>query len=157
MALVVLIDPARPRRPSRRGALQTSTRRSSSESRASARGRCRASSRSGPDRGAKLTTARYFTPSVRSIHRAAKDTGPDDSPLEDDRREAEPPAPADTARPLFRTASGRPVYGGGGVTPDVIVESDSLPPLARTVESRGLAFRFASRWLEAHPMTLERV
>ena len=29
-----------------------------------------------------------------------------------------------TERPIFKTKSGRTVYGGGGITPDVFVESD---------------------------------
>ena len=47
--------------------------------------------------------------------------------------------------------AGRAVFGGGGIRPDVLVASDSLPPIARIVETRGLAFRFASRWANTHP------
>ena len=54
-------------------------------------------------------------------------------------------------RPLFHTVAGRIVHGGGGITPDVEVEQDSLLALARDVERRGLAFRFANRWISTHP------
>jgi carboxyl-terminal processing protease len=104
----------------------------------------------------KLTTALYYTPSGRSIHRATH--GGDDAGSDDDDEESPDQAPdsagvkADTtARPVYSTAAGRVVYGGGGITPDVTVIPDSLPPLAARIEQRGLALRFANRWVNAHP------
>ncbi len=63
--------------------------------------------------GLKITTARWYTPSGRSIsRRIARDDGDLDSPRRPD--------------PVrYRTASGRTVYDGGGINPDV-VESDSV-------------------------------
>ncbi len=97
----------------------------------------------------KLTTALYYTPSGRSIHRARKDTlGAD----EEDDGAGPRNAPGDSAaRPVYHTAGGRTVYGGGGITPDVVVLSDTLPPLTLAVERRGLPFRFANRWVNLHP------
>lgn len=105
----------------------------------------------GQDGALKLTTALYHTPSGRSIDRAAADSLPDEEVDEED--DADPvAAPADsTPRPVFRTPRGRPVYGGGGITPDVAVAPDTLSGLLRRVESRNLAFRFANRWLNTHP------
>jgi carboxyl-terminal processing protease len=97
----------------------------------------------------KLTVARYYTPSGRSIHRLRADTLAADS---GDDTEA-PPAPAKsdtTARPQFKTAAGRIVFGGGGITPDVQVPADTLSPLARRVELRSLPFKFANRWVTEH-------
>ena len=53
----------------------------------------------------KLTTARWFTPSGRSI----------------DRPRANPDSAVDTskARPRYKTDAGRTVLGGGGISPDV--------------------------------------
>jgi carboxyl-terminal processing protease len=108
----------------------------------------------------KLTTARYYTPSGRSIDKPRKvsalaDASEDDSDESaDDESGAEPHPHADpdtASRPQFHTASGRIVYGGGGIRPDVVVATDSLPPLTRRVESRGLAFRFANKWMNQHP------
>ncbi len=100
----------------------------------------------------KLTTALYYTPAGRSIHRAVhlEDAELADS---DGGEGREPEASADTAvaRPVHHTAAGRVVYGGGGITPDVVVLSDTLPPLAQRIEQRGLAFRFANRWVNTHP------
>lgn len=59
-----------------------------------------------------LTHARWFTPLGRSL----------ELPRPGEVRLAD----ADTARPVFRTASGRAVYGGGGIVPDVTA-GDSLP------------------------------
>jgi carboxyl-terminal processing protease len=103
----------------------------------------------GTDAALKLTTARYYTPSGRSINRAAHDTLSQD---EEEETDVEAAAPADTTpAPRFRTAGGRTVYGGGGITPDVVVLADSLPPLTLDVERRGLPFRFANRWINTHP------
>ena len=101
------------------------------------------------DAALKLTTALYYTPSGRSINRAVHDTLSDEEDAPDDA--GPPPAPDTLARPVFHTRAGRTVYGGGGITPDVIVVPDTLTGLLRRVESRNLAFRFANRWLNTHP------
>ena len=102
------------------------------------------------DRGAalKLTTALYYTPSGRSIHRALRDTLQDD---EDDSGDGPAPPPDSIARvrPVYHTAAGRVVYGGGGITPDVTVMPDSVAALYQKAEAKGLPFRFANRWLNA--------
>lgn len=64
-----------------------------------------------------LTQARWFTPLGRSLEVAP----PDEEPLAD----------ADTARPVFRTASGRRVYGGGGIVPDISVGDSAADPMER--------------------------
>ncbi len=65
----------------------------------------------------KLTTALWFTPSGRSINRQRPTT---DNP-------GVPSDSADTTkRPRFKTDAGRTVLGGGGITPDVIVEPTKL-------------------------------
>jgi carboxyl-terminal processing protease len=99
------------------------------------------------DRGAalKLTTALYHTPSGRSIHRAAHDTLPGDEDGPGDGVVA-PPDTTSPVRPVFHTAAGRVVYGGGGITPDLTVLPDSFPALYQKAEGRSLPFRFASRW-----------
>jgi carboxyl-terminal processing protease len=105
----------------------------------------------GQDGALKLTTALYHTPSGRSIDRAAADTLPGEEG-DDEEGDGVPPAAPDTARrPVFRTPRGRLVYGGGGITPDVVVVADTLTGLLRRVESRNLAFRFANRWINTHP------
>ncbi|HEY0018603.1 MAG TPA: S41 family peptidase [Longimicrobium sp.] len=66
----------------------------------------------------KLTTGRWYTPSGRTIQRPRR--------LTPEGRLVETPADSVTERPVFRSDAGRPVYGGGGITPDVLVQADTL-------------------------------
>ncbi|MBI4530541.1 MAG: hypothetical protein HY709_03375, partial [Candidatus Latescibacteria bacterium] len=50
----------------------------------------------------------------------------------------------------FTTVSGRTVYGGGGILPDVIVEQD-IPRFAEQLERRRLFFSFAVHYVAVHP------
>ncbi len=106
----------------------------------------------------KLTTALYYTPSGRSIHRLVRDEAPADPLADDDEGDASPDsatataAPRDTTtRPVYHTAAGRTVLGGGGITPDLVVAADTLGRLAAEFERRGMALRFARRFESAHP------
>ena len=71
------------------------------------------------DNGAalSLTEARWYTPLGRSL---------EVPPLDEERL-----ADADTARPVFRTASGRRIYGGGGIVPDVSAGDSMQDPAER--------------------------
>jgi carboxyl-terminal processing protease len=89
----------------------------------------------------RLTTARWYTPSGRSIdrpHRSASE-------------------PLDSVAPgrTFRTARGRIVYGGGGIVPDVVAGDTALGPADRALESalgsRVIDFRDA---MTAYAITL---
>ncbi|HEY2065227.1 MAG TPA: S41 family peptidase [Gemmatimonadaceae bacterium] len=71
----------------------------------------------------KITTAKWYTPSGRSIQRERK--------FENGHFVEEKPDSAETeakkkARPAYRSDAGRVVYGGGGITPDVLVRDDTL-------------------------------
>ncbi len=95
----------------------------------------------------KLTTAYYYTASGRSLQRPpAKQADEDDA--EDDTPDSTQAAPDSAPRkpaPVFHTAAGRVVHGGGGVEPDLAVAPDSLPEPARTIEARRVAFRFVAK------------
>jgi carboxyl-terminal processing protease len=82
----------------------------------------------------KLTTARWFTPSGRTIQRIAKDE-------EDQATQAAMAVVSDTVlgapdkestdsalkeRPIFHTDGGRVVRGGGGIVPDLVIRPDTL-------------------------------
>jgi len=106
----------------------------------------------------KLTTAAWATPSGRSIeseHELAEI-----SVIDSDEGTLGPVGEieAPTEREVFHTAAGRPVYGGGGIIPDVIV-TDSLSDADRqfgaelnrhALSIRQLAFRFAIGWNSEH-------
>jgi carboxyl-terminal processing protease len=84
--------------------------------------------RFGPDQGLKLTTARWFTPSGRTIQRITRS----EQEQEDQVRAAQL---TDTARRdsslMFKTDAGRTVYGGGGIRPDVFVRADTFTTVER--------------------------
>jgi carboxyl-terminal processing protease len=78
----------------------------------------------------KITTAKWFTPSGRSIQRERKfenghfvETAPDSLETEAKKK----------ARPAYRSDAGRIVYGGGGVAPDVLVRDDTLTTAEQTL------------------------
>ena len=89
----------------------------------------------------RLTTARWYTPVGRSINRPA----PPDQEAEFD-ASAVGSVP-DTIRPRFRTDAGRTVFGGGGITPDVIAGDTTTPlqvqSLARAMGKNAGAYRDA--------------
>ncbi len=71
----------------------------------------------------KLTTGKWFTPSGRSIQRERKFVDGHFVPVAPDSAESQR---SKTSRPAFKSDDGRLVYGGGGITPDVIVPDDTL-------------------------------
>jgi len=78
----------------------------------------------------KLTTGRWFTPSGRSIQRPRK-VNPDGTFAPEDT--LPPTDSALRARPVFHSDAGRPVFGGGGISPDVMVKVDTLTTAERTL------------------------
>lgn len=72
----------------------------------------------------KLTTAKWFTPSGRSIQRERKFV--DGQFVEDSTRDSLETDASKKSRPAYKSDAGRIVYGGGGVAPDVIVPDDTL-------------------------------
>ncbi|MBX3145365.1 MAG: S41 family peptidase [Gemmatimonadales bacterium] len=89
----------------------------------------------------KITTGKWYTPSGRSIQA-------DHDRLGDERfvEYAAEPGQTDSTRqrPVFKSDGGRPILGGGGITPDIIVQSDTL-----TDPERNLARAFGahqSQW-----------
>lgn len=104
----------------------------------------------------KLTTARYYTPSGRSIQRG---DGHDlDLQALGTPDEVGTIAELDRTLPdslVFETDMGRTVYGGGGVMPDVIVRPDELTDISRGLLQdmfvNNAYFSFAVRYRAEHP------
>lgn len=95
----------------------------------------------------KLTTAKYYTPSGRNIHKDHNDEEQPDSAVT---TQTDVPAAhgdivsADTTgKPIFYTAAGRVVYGGGGITPDLEFEPLKYTELQRRLERDLKFFSFA--------------
>ncbi|MBX9928988.1 MAG: S41 family peptidase [Gemmatimonadaceae bacterium] len=72
----------------------------------------------------KLTTAKWYTPSGRSIQKERRLL--DDGSFVEVRPDSVESDSSRRARPKFRSDSGRTVYGGGAITPDVIVQLDTI-------------------------------
>lgn len=80
--------------------------------------------------GLTLTSAKYYTPSGRLIQRDYSNAGLYDYitrggsySLDNDNKPQKPTGPES------RTDSGRPVYSGGGITPDEFVKSRQIEPI----------------------------
>lgn len=73
----------------------------------------------------KITTARWYTPSGRTIQRVAKNQEEQIAQVERD-AEGTGKAPDDTSTQRFKTDAGRSLRGGGGIIPDVVVRQDTL-------------------------------
>lgn len=97
----------------------------------------------------RLTVARYYTPSGRSIQKPYED-GTEEYYTDFMQRyldgELESPDSIrydDSLR--FETSSGRTVYGGGGITPDIFIplQTSERTQYFNVVANRGLIYRFA--------------
>ena len=118
----------------------------------------------------RLTTGTWFTPSGRSIHRKRDDEGSHAFGLGSEEfdaavseavgwggldLEAIPTPVGDTSgvtrdAPVYRTDSGRPVYGGGGIVPDVIVREDTS-----TLRERELSVRLRDAGVRLPDLALQ--
>jgi carboxyl-terminal processing protease len=76
----------------------------------------------------KITTARWYTPSGRTIQRQAKDAEEQEAQAES--AAVHPMAAKPSPDEIFHTDHGRVVLGGGGITPDVVVRPDSAQAAA---------------------------
>jgi len=89
----------------------------------------------------KITTAKYFTPSGRSIqeidymHRS-KDGLFRSTP--------------DSLKREFKTAHGRTVRELGGITPDTVVEGPEQSPLVAELLRKSMFFKFATTYIAQH-------
>jgi carboxyl-terminal processing protease len=103
--------------------------------------------------GLALTTSKYYTPSGRNIQR-------DYSSVYDyymaDETENGPEVPLDK-RAQFKTDTGRVVYGGGGITPDVMVKNATLARTTQLLEVRSAIFNYAVEYAAKHDVTKDLV
>jgi carboxyl-terminal processing protease len=100
--------------------------------------------------GLALTTSKYYTPSGRNIQRDYSSFY--DYYVADDSDEGV----ANTEIPLsqrqqFKTDTGRVVYGGGGITPDVIIKPPTLSRTTQILEIRSAIFNYAVDYAAKHP------
>jgi carboxyl-terminal processing protease len=82
-----------------------------------------------PETGLKLTTARWYTPSGRTIQRVTRTEVEQETQVLAAQRGQD--AKPDTTL-AFKTDAGRTVYGGGGIRPDIYVLADTFTTAERT-------------------------
>lgn len=90
-------------------------------------------------RGLALTTGKYYTPSGRLIQRDYSSSFWDYYNHRGDEK-----VKAGDGEEFF-TDSGRTVYGGGGITPDHLVELDRMPEATRRLQRKNLFRIFAGK------------
>jgi carboxyl-terminal processing protease len=112
----------------------------------------------------KLTTARWYTPSGRTIQRvarneeeqfdiASRDTGAVDA-QPGTRTDS---TAADSVAPIFHTDAGRLVRGGGGIVPDIVMRQDSTSPGERAfIEAVGSKVQEYRDVLTTYALDLKR-
>jgi len=82
-----------------------------------------------PETGLKLTTARWYTPSGRTIQRVTHTEAEQEAQVIAAQR-GQDTKPDSTA--VFHTDAGRTVYGGGGIRPDLYVVADTFTTAERS-------------------------
>jgi carboxyl-terminal processing protease len=90
----------------------------------------------------KMTTARYYTPSGRSIQEI------DYLHRDSARVFARTP---DSLKQVFTTAKGRKVYEHGGIAPDSLVDDIDTGPMVRELHRKAMFFKFITTYRAAHP------
>jgi carboxyl-terminal processing protease len=103
--------------------------------------------------GLALTTAKYYTPSGRLIQR-------DYTSYFDYYTHADAGSPEITGKnvpadEIFKTDLGRKVYGGGGITPDVVIEDEKLSAAGQFLRARNAFANFAVDYSHRHPIKSE--
>lgn len=110
----------------------------------------------------RLTIARYYTPTGRCIqkpYKPGKDAEYEDEVyqryLHGEFSNQDSIKQNDSLR--YTTPSGRVVYGGGGITPDIFVPLDSLgwTTYSKAVITKGLIPMFSFNYVEAHAEELK--
>lgn len=105
--------------------------------------------------GLALTTAKYYTPSGRLIQR-------DYTSYYDYYTHADAGSPELTGKKvaesdIFRTDLGRKVYGGGGITPDVLVKDEELSPFEQFLLARNGYLNFAVEYAARNKAKLKSI
>lgn len=90
----------------------------------------------------KVTTAKYYIPSGRCIQAI------DYSHRNPDGSVGKVP---DSLKVAFKTKSGRTVYDGGGITPDLEIDADYLAPITISLLSKAYIFNYANKYYYEHP------
>ncbi|GJQ64131.1 MAG: peptidase S41 [Melioribacteraceae bacterium] len=115
-----------------------------------------------PDRSAvRITISKYFTPSGRAIQRDYGENktdyymevyNRDDSTFTGQKDTTA----VDSSKHKYTTAGGRVVYGGGGINPDIHVESADLSELIYNLMRKNVYYSFVRHYLDNHSDLIDR-
>ncbi len=105
--------------------------------------------------GIALTTAKYYTPSGRLIQRDYTSFFDYYTHFDNSADGSEAPQVALGNDPEFTTDLGRTVFGGGGITPDVLIDFPELPPKLQFLYARNAFFDFAVDYVSRNPVKSE--
>ena len=94
----------------------------------------------------KVTTSKYYIPSGRCIQAI------DYTHRNEDGSVGRIP---DSLTTVFKTANGRLVRDGGGVTPDLVLEDDKTPSMTYYLVNQFLISDWVSDWIKNKPKTIE--
>ncbi len=102
----------------------------------------------------RITTDRYYTPSGRLIQRPYDEGVAEyiNEAYDDEDENAELP---DSLKEIFYTETGRQVYGGGGITPDVKVSTEYLTAYSAKLRNQRVFFELANQYCSEHPTPFE--
>ena len=104
----------------------------------------------------RLTIARYYTPAGRCIQKPYGDSGEDYDMDIINRWERGEFFSADSVHfdedQVFTTKSGRKVYGGGGIMPDIFVPQDTIPfnEYYASIVRKSLHNKFSLKYVDQH-------
>ncbi|WP_396179030.1 S41 family peptidase [Flavobacterium sp.] len=96
----------------------------------------------------KVTISRYYTPSGRCIQ--SLDYGQKDANGKAIRTDAK-------NYNAFKTRKGRPVFDGGGILPDVVMEETKLNPISEALQQNDAIFNFATDYFFKNPSLGEKI
>ena len=90
----------------------------------------------------KVTTAKYYTPTGRCIQVLDYGHRRDDGSVG---------SIPDSLKKPFKTTTGRVVYDGGGIDPDIKTESQEAHMLTQVLFEKGFLFDYATQYVHKHP------
>lgn len=90
----------------------------------------------------KVTTAKYYTPTGRCIQVLDYGHRRDDGSVG---------SIPDSLKKPFKTTTGRVVYDGGGIDPDIKTENPEAHMLTQVLFEKGFIFDYATQYVQKHP------
>jgi carboxyl-terminal processing protease len=89
----------------------------------------------------KVTTAKYYIPSGRCIQAMLYAERNEDGSVKH---------VPDSLKKEFKTADGRKVWDGGGITPDVDIAKPETNPVIQALQNKGILFDYATKYKLKH-------